>query len=87
MKCQNGDIFCQPMVQRISQLDIIKHTQKKYLLINSYLEDWKFVAVFNINKFLKNLKWSYEITIIFVTVLKIVNLFSFNQYLFLIELN
>jgi hypothetical protein len=63
-------------------LDIIKHTQKKYLLINSYLECLMFFPISNINKFLKNLKWRNEISIIFVTVLKIMNLFSFNQYLF-----
>jgi len=75
------------MVQLEKHLDIIKHIRRNWLLINSYLGDWIFVRIFNINKFLKNLKWCNEISIIFVTVLKIVNLFSFNQYLFLIELN
>jgi len=70
------------MSQHLSHLDIIKHTQKKSPLINRYLGNRIFYRISNINKFLKILKKSYEISIIFVTVLKIVNLFSFNQYLF-----
>ncbi len=38
---------------------------------------------FNINKFLKRVKKSYEITLILASLKKIIlNLFSFNQYLF-----
>lgn len=44
----------------MSHQDIIKHMQKKYTLKNRYLGTLIFVQIFNINKFLKILKKSYE---------------------------
>jgi len=65
------------------QFDIIKHMEKFYLLKNNALPSIRNNAFFNIIKFLKNLKKSYQLTVILASQLHRKETFSLlTKYLF-----